>query len=100
MASRHFLLVNYDVRRSVPDERIIKVLNRAVDWVQVDPNSWLVWTSRNASTWYERFKPIMNEGDRVLIFGAHVENRAGYMPSAFWNFVRAKLDEKSTAQVK
>jgi hypothetical protein len=95
MTERRFLVVSLQTRKDFDQAEITKILDRATDWVEFAPNNWLIWTGRNAKTWYERMKETLRDGDNILIFEADMSNRAGYMPSSFWKFVKSKSNTET-----
>jgi hypothetical protein len=83
-------MVSLDVRSDKDLKPILVQLNRAKDWIEFRTNTWLVWTSLPSKTWYQRIKPLLNRGENIFICGVDIEDRGGWMPKAFWQFVRSK----------
>jgi hypothetical protein len=94
-ASRQFMLIQLAKRSSVDTDRIRPILDKAVDWIQVSANTWVVWTSSSPVRWHERIKKIFGSEIRVLVVVIDAEQRSGRMPKAFWDFLRTKSGEKA-----
>lgn len=90
MSDFHFIMIILDTSERGEINEFVSQLNRANDWIEFRQRSWLVWTKQNSKTWYGRLKPILKEGDNVFVCGVNIEDRGGWMPKAFWDFVRAK----------
>jgi hypothetical protein len=89
MATRRFVNIAFAFENDPDYTEIQKVLDKAVDWVQYAPNCWLVWTSSSPKRWYGRLKEHLNEGDHLFICEINIEERSGWMPKAFWDFIRS-----------
>ncbi|WP_132525447.1 hypothetical protein [Rhizobium sp. BK376] len=91
MSEFHFVAIILTSASETRDlSRFEEQLDRARDWVEFRDQSWLVWTEQTSRTWYRRMKPLLREGDNILVFAADMSDRGGLMPEAFWEFVRAK----------
>ena len=64
-------------------------LNKARDWFRYAPNCWIVYTAQPAKVWYERLKelPEMKE-KRFFICEINLENRAGWLPTSAWEWLK------------
>lgn len=90
MSEFHFVMVSLDSSAKGDNREFIEQLNRANDWIEFRSNTWLVWTKQSSKTWYRRLKPFLSDGDNVFVCAVNIEDRGGWMPKAFWEFVRAK----------
>lgn len=88
MNPRRFVIVVADFRTEPSESRLKELLDRAIDWAQVTPGTWILWTSSSPKQWYGRFKPLMGKSDHVFIAEVNADNRGGFMPRAFWEFIR------------
>lgn len=95
MTDRSFVLVSLETKSSARASEFEASLNKAIDWIQIKENTWLVWTTSDAQRWYRRLKPKLKDGERVFICGIQPDNRSGWMPKAFWEFVRSKVPSKT-----
>ncbi|OCC02400.1 hypothetical protein BA190_24050 [Labrys sp. WJW] len=87
MAEPRFMLVQLPRRASLPSEKIRPVLDKALDWIEVSPNTWLLWTSSSAERWYKRLERKFGPNTRFFIAAIDPENRHGRMPESFWEFL-------------
>lgn len=66
------------------------ILDKAIDWIQVKNNTWLLYTSSDPKKWYARIKPKLRDGERVFISEVDPNMRSGWMPNSFWKFIKEK----------
>ena len=76
------------------------VLNGAKDWFRYAPNCWIIYTSRDADTWYDKLRsvPGMESHTSFFICELNTDNRAGYLKTSFWEWIdkaRTKAKPKS-----
>mgnify|MGYP004561589991 CR=1 FL=1 len=91
MSEFHFVVVSWNTHGKERDsENFINTLNKANDWIEFQDKVWLVWTKQTSKTWYERLKPHIGERDNLFVIAADVTDRGGWMPRAFWEFVKRK----------
>ncbi|WP_156461302.1 hypothetical protein [Devosia sp. Root436] len=91
MSDFRFVVVSWDTNGRERDrEKFVEALNKANDWIEFRENTWLVWTKQSSKTWYNRLKPHIGDRDNVFVVAADISDRGGWMPRAFWDFVRSK----------
>jgi len=90
MADARFMLLQLPRRTKVVTESIQPVLDKALDWIEVSPNTWLVWTSSSPERWYKRLQDAFGTDTRSFICVIDPEQRHGRMPKAFWQFLNKK----------
>jgi hypothetical protein len=95
MTEPHFLIVTTDFKEPVDSGRFTKSLDLAIDWIRVMPDGWLLWTNSSADKWYSRLKQYTKPGNRIFICELNTNERSGYMPKSFWEFVNAKVPKDS-----
>jgi hypothetical protein len=74
-----------------PDTKAIEeVLNKAKDWYRYAPNCWIIYTSKDASTWAERLRAISGIEDHATFFICEInnENRGGWASAKFWDWFK------------
>lgn len=98
MSRRRLLLATADFRRQPDTDVWERFLNRSLDWIQLFPNQWLLWSSNPTQVWFDRVKPIIKEGDHFFIVEIIGGKRAGRMPSATWDFIKKYADPNSGDQ--
>jgi hypothetical protein len=83
----------YPEERHAPDAKAIQaVLDRAKDWFRYAPYCWLIYTTKDAQTWYERLRniPGMEDHASFLICElplAQKDKRAGWLPESVWAWI-------------
>jgi len=77
-------------RDGVTREQIEEQLNLAADWFRYSDGCYLVYSSKNISTWYQRLKPFVNPGGNVLILDVDAHEYNGWMPKTLWPWLAAK----------
>ena len=87
---KHFVMVSIDPREDSLTKKYRQVLDRAIDWIEISPNSWLLWTSTSSNGWLKRLKSTKIPFNRVLIVEVNPADRAGVMPSEVWRFIRKR----------
>jgi hypothetical protein len=91
MSDFRFIVVSWDTKgRDRDEEQFLKKLDRARDWIKFRDKSWLVYTSVSSKTWYERLKPHIGDRDNLFVVSVDITDRGGWMPRAFWDFVKSK----------
>ena len=91
MSNRHFVIVTLDTKANGRSRDLQGTLNRAADWIEIKPDTWLLWTGVSAKSWYFRFKPQLQDGERLFACRIDHVDRGGLMPGAFWDFVKGKV---------
>jgi hypothetical protein len=92
-------VISYAARKDFDEQALTRILDSAPDWVRFAPGGWLIWTSRTPREWYARLRKVMQDGDNILIFEANLGNRAGFMPSSFWQFIKTKTAQDTGEEV-
>jgi hypothetical protein len=65
-------------------------LDLAIDWVEVIPSTWLLYTSSSCEKWLDRMKPAAPPGSRYFAVEINPEDWAGKVPSRVTTFLRVK----------
>lgn len=89
MAAR-FLFIQLPTLAAVDANKIKPVLDLALDWIEVSPNSWVVWTTSSAEKWYGRIAKRFGEKTRIFVIRIDPADRHGWMPKSFWEFFKGK----------
>ena len=87
MSSKRFLMISIDPEVTFDLGVLERELDKAADWVQFFPHSWLVFTGRTSKTWYRRIQTVVGERRRIFVCAVDVNSRGGYMPRPFWDFL-------------
>jgi hypothetical protein len=86
--NKHFVLISLDSKEGDLTERLRRLLDRAIDWIELTPNSWLLWTSTSSNGWLKRLKASEISFENAFIIEVNPADRAGVMPDEVWKFIR------------
>lgn len=91
MVDPRFFQITLSFVTERPPEKILeRAFDRALDWFKYAPNCWIVWTTSDAEKWYERLRPLIGDADSLFIVALDIEERQGWMPQRFWDWLRKK----------
>lgn len=88
MPAKHFVIISVATGKDKVTDRIRPLLDRAIDWIEISPLSWLAWTSSSSVAWLKRLKSSSVTFDSVFVIEVNPSDRAGEMPNNFWEFIR------------
>ena len=89
---RRFLHVAFNSK----DPRIDQwtpVFDKATDWLRYAPNCWIIYTGRDPEIWFDRVKPLLREGEHVLICELKLSNRRGWLPKSAWEWINRTRED-------
>lgn len=81
------------------DDRIVKQLNRALDWISIPPHTWVLYSTSTPDQWYQRLKKYVQPEGSLFICELDVTpgHRAGWMGKKFWAWLsKCRRRSKST----
>jgi hypothetical protein len=87
--TRRYLHVGFnwaDGKPRIDDLR--PIMDKATNWVRYAPNCWILWSGRSPQDWYRRFKPILRDGDHVLVVELNMKERQGWLPKSAWDWIK------------
>ena len=61
--------------------------DKALDWIRIAPNAWLVWTTSTPQEWHARLKPRLGPNDHLYIFGIDNTVRYGWAEKTVWDWL-------------
>jgi hypothetical protein len=85
-------------KSGVDPKRIEKKFNLARDWFRFNPTSWVIYTNKDADTWASRLKEFVQPGGKLFICKLDVSDRQGWLPKAFWDWLRKRQASQSEAE--
>jgi hypothetical protein len=77
-------------------QKIEKKLELSYTWYKYADGAYVVYTKKNAATWYNLLRPFIRKGGKIFICRLDVSDRQGWMNKEFWNWLRT-ASEISTA---
>ena len=87
------LRVSYDLKGPVGSrQEIIDVLKGEISWWHYMPATWLVATTCTPQELYEKLKPYVRPGDRVLV-AEFTRPFQGWLPRKAWAWIHAHEDD-------
>jgi hypothetical protein len=88
--SHRFLHIAFNWSGEPKIDEVKPVFDKATDWVRYAPNCWIVWTSSDPATWYERLKPHVGPSDHMFICAVDLTVRNGWLPKTTWDWINKK----------
>jgi hypothetical protein len=88
--NKHFVLFSLESLEKPLTAKMRKTLDRAIDWIEITPSSWLLWTSTSSSGWLKRFRETNISFENIFIVEVNPADRAGMMPQAVWDFIQKR----------
>lgn len=92
--SHHFLQISLEPKEGFEESAFLESLNEAEDWIKYMDHCWIVKTTRSARETYRSLKPTLN-GSRVFVIKVDMEDRQGWMPTLFWEWLKKPLDSNT-----
>ncbi|WP_168075015.1 hypothetical protein [Caulobacter sp. SSI4214] len=90
-----FLLVTLNTRGGEIDEAMLHArFDKALDWIKYAPNCWILYTTKDSKTWYERVRKVVGERAHIFVVEVNLKHRAGWLPKSVWAWI-AKDRSKS-----
>jgi hypothetical protein len=77
-----------NVSVSFARSHVERVLGRAFEWYRLSDTVWIVCTKKDAKIWYTRLGKLVKPKGHVLIVKLDVTDKAGWMPKAFWQWIK------------
>ena len=74
--------------RPIPEAKLEKLFNTALDWTRYAPNCWILWTTSEPEEWYKYIKANIHENDKFFICELNVSNRQGWLPRSIWTWLQ------------
>ena len=65
-------------------------LDLAIDWIQILPSSWLVYTTTSAQKWVDRLKTVLPSETTYFAAEVSTSDWAGKVPAAVSVFMKRK----------
>ncbi len=85
-----FLHIYIKQRAGVTRDEVEKTLNIALDWYRYDNKVYVVYTTSDVDKWKERLIDLVKPNGHLFICRLDIKVRQGWMPKAFWNWLRQK----------
>jgi hypothetical protein len=76
---------------------IEEAFNLALDWFRFHSTMWVIYTNKDAETWYHRLKGFVQPGGHLFVCKLDVSDRHGWLPRAFWDWVQERQTGESEA---
>ena len=90
MASAQYLQITFQFKGSNKIKELETIFSKALDWIRITPNVWILWTTSTPAQWYRRLKPILGSDDSMYIFGIDNNIRHGWGPKWVWEWLDKK----------
>ena len=90
MAKARYLQITFDTEGPPKIDQLKPSFDKALDWIRIAPNSWIVWTTSTPDGWYNRLKSKLGPNDHLYIFGIDNSSRQGWAPQWIWDWLDKK----------
>ena len=87
-----FLHIYVNPKQGVTREQIEEKLNKALDWFRYYVNIYVVYTTSDVDTWYERLEELVKPDGSLFICKLDIKSRQGWMTKKFWEWIKAKKE--------
>ena len=84
----HFFMIYIDRKKDITYEDVKEKMDRSLDWYRISDKQWIVYSSSDPETLYERLGPLVKETGNLFICQLEESNRQGWMPKDFWEWLR------------
>jgi hypothetical protein len=81
-----FLHISFDFSGPPKIKELKPVFDKALDWYRYTSNCWIVWSTNDAERWYARLKPLLDDGDTMLIIPFEFSPMTGFASQDSWDF--------------
>ena len=91
MSKKHLILIKLDMDNDEYSRNTFaSTLALSLDWIELSPGMWLVYTSSSSKKWVERFHKKISLSSRIFVIEVNPNDRAGRWASNVWEFIRDK----------
>jgi hypothetical protein len=87
-------------KKDMDSKRIEKKFDLALDWFRFNSTCWIVYSSKDAETWYSRLKEFVNPGGKLFVCRLDPSDRQGWLPKPFWDWLKEKEHSASEAETQ
>lgn len=93
----NFLHVYIKPNSSLTIKDVESKLDFTFDWFRYSPNLFVIYTNLEVKECSEKLLPLANENGLLFICEFNIDNRFGWMPKSFWNWLKSdhKVKEKA-----
>jgi len=88
-------LITYSFKEDESDyHNLFKTIKENFSWWHFLDNTWLISTTENANSIYDKLKPYLDADINILIIEVG-KDRQGWLPKKAWEWIRKNLGKKS-----
>ena len=95
MSTAAYYIVHINLSMKSSEEDLKKRMNKALDWFRISENTWVLYTTSDATKWYARLAPLVKTDGRVFIWRLDNSDRKGWMDKSFWQWMRQTRSEQT-----
>jgi len=95
MSTAAFYIVHINLSKKSSEEDLKKRMNKALDWFRISENTWVLYTTSDATKWYSRLSPLVKTDGHVFVCRLDNSDRKGWMDKAFWQWMRKDRSEQT-----
>ena|SRR2546430_2080650 len=79
-------------------EVLDSVFSPAGDWFRYNPNTWFVWTERDARDLMDMVRPKLWSTDGVVVAPVEPREVVGWAPTQMWEWLKPKIVRNALTQ--
>ena len=87
MARASYYMVYVERRSGVSRENLEEKMSLANDWYRIRHHLWILHSTRDEDTWYERLSPLVKKEGSLFICRLNEHRRQGWMTEEFWSWL-------------
>ena len=89
-----FYQIYIDPKPDVSLDEIEKNMNLALDWFRINKKYWIVYTSANQDTWFNRLSRFVEPEGSLFICKLQPDQSQGWLNRDFWDWLKSKRSGK------
>jgi tRNA (Thr-GGU) A37 N-methylase len=90
MSEARYLQISFEFEGPPKIVEVKPEFDKALDWIRIAPNVWIVWSTSSPNEWYTRLKPYLGPKDHLYIFGIDNRVRQGWAQKLVWDWLDKK----------
>lgn len=87
MAEARYIQITFEFDGPPKITEVKPEFDKALDWIRIAPNAWIIWTTSTPQEWYKRLKPLLGPKDHLYIFGINNTVRNGWAQKSVWEWL-------------
>ena len=86
---KNYYLLTINKTKATNNKAFEDKLNKALDWIQVYPNTFLIESTSDTTRWLNRIKPVLGDNPFLLI-KVDMKVHTGNLQKWIWEWITSK----------